>query len=189
FLSRFPHYAERTIYLTDGCVDVGRSPDLYLNERARDIAPVRMTGNYGGEVLRGVRTFKPAAPLPGLFRPDVLSYLRQAAETYTGALEGHPLSFAVFKQIPWNHFGVLALEETQLALRSPYLDNDLVRTVFRAPESAFADSDVCLRLIEDGNAVLRRLPTDRGLGGARGRLAAAACHSFLEFLFKAEYAY
>ena len=29
FLSRFPHYAERSLYLTDGCVDVSRSPDLY----------------------------------------------------------------------------------------------------------------------------------------------------------------
>src|SRR5439155_25556030 len=73
--------------------------------------------------------------------------------------------------------------------RSPYLDNDLVRTVFRAPESAFADSDVCLRLIADGDAALRRIPTDRGLGGARGRLAAGASHGFLEFLFKAEYVY
>src|SRR5258708_37938524 len=60
FLSRFPQYAERTVYLTDGCAAVNRSPDLYLNERAREIAPVRMTGNYGGEVLRRIRAFKTA---------------------------------------------------------------------------------------------------------------------------------
>ena len=59
FLARFPTYAERTVYLTDGCADVSRSPDLYVNEAARQIAPVRMTGNYGGEVLRRVRAFKP----------------------------------------------------------------------------------------------------------------------------------
>src|SRR5437870_8989454 len=41
----------------------------------------------------------------------------------------------------------------------------------------------------DGNTDLRRIPTDRGLGGSRARLAAAASHRFLEFLFKAEYAY
>ena len=67
FLSRFPHYAERAVYLTDGCIDVGRSFDLFLNERARRIAPVRMTGNYGGEVLRGVRAFKPEEPSVGCF--------------------------------------------------------------------------------------------------------------------------
>src|SRR5712691_2050396 len=67
FLSRFSDYAERTVSLTDGCADVSRSPDLYVNERAREIAPVRVTGNYGGEVLRRVRAFKPMQPAPGLF--------------------------------------------------------------------------------------------------------------------------
>ena len=80
FLSRFPHYAERTVYLTDGCTDVNRSPDLYVNERARKIAPVRMTGNYGGEVLRRVRAFKPVEPTPGLFRPEFLSTVRRRSE-------------------------------------------------------------------------------------------------------------
>jgi asparagine synthase (glutamine-hydrolysing) len=64
FLARFPHYAERAVYLTDGCVDVGLSPGLYLNERAREIAPVRMTGLYGSEVLRRGRACKPEQPLP-----------------------------------------------------------------------------------------------------------------------------
>jgi asparagine synthase (glutamine-hydrolysing) len=189
FLARFPHYAERAVYLTDGCVDVGRAPDLYLNERAREIALVRMTGNYGGEVLRGVRTFKPGEPLPGLFHREVLSYVHRAGETYAGLLEGHPVSFAAFKQSPWNHYGILALEQTQLSLRSPFLDNDLVRTVFRAPESALASNENSLRLIADGNRDLLRIPTDRGLAGERGRLWGAASRGFLEFSFKAEYAY
>ena len=64
--------------------DVGRAPDLYLNERAREIAPVRMTGYYGSEVLRGVRAFKPEEPPPGLFSPEFLRYIRQAKETYRG---------------------------------------------------------------------------------------------------------
>jgi asparagine synthase (glutamine-hydrolysing) len=189
FLGRFAHYAERAVYLTDGCVDVSRSPDLYLNERARDIAPVRMTGNYGGELLRRVRAFKLVQPLHGLFRPELLSYIGQAGETYAGFLREHPLSFAFFKQAPWYQYGSLALEETQLSLRSPFLDNDLVRTVFRGPASVLANSDVCLRLIADGDAALRRIVTDRGVGGEGGRLSTALSRGFLEFLFKAEYGY
>jgi asparagine synthase (glutamine-hydrolysing) len=189
FLARFPHYAERAVFLTDGCVDVNRAPDLYLNEKAREIAPVRMTGNYGGEILRRVRAFKAVEPLPGLFHPEVLSYVHQAGETYAGLLSGHPVSFAVFKQGPWYHQGVLALEQTQLSMRSPYLDNEFVRTVFRAPASALANNDVSLRLIGDGNKALLQIPTDRGLAGERGRLSGTAYRSFLEFQFKAEYAY
>src|SRR5438552_1922825 len=126
FLSRFPQYAERTAYLTDGCADVSRSPDLYVNEQAAKIAPVRMTGNYGGEVLRRVRAFKPEAPMPELFEAELLSQVRVAKQTYGGLAQGHPLSFAVFRQAPWHHYGLLALEQTQLSLRSPYLDNDLI---------------------------------------------------------------
>jgi asparagine synthase (glutamine-hydrolysing) len=189
FLSRFSHYAERAVYLADGCADVSRSPDVYLNEQAREIAPVRMTGNFGGEVLRRVRTFKPVDPLPGLFRAEFLSYVREARETYEAQLSGHPLSFTVFKQGPWNHYGILALEQTQLSLRTPFLDNDLIRTVYRAPDSAMTSSRDSLRLIADGKNELLRIPTDRGLAGEKGTLLGAADRGLLEFSFKAEYAY
>ena len=189
FLSRFSRYAERTVYLTDGCADVSRSADLYVNEQVREVTPVRMTGNYGGEVLRRVRAFKPMAPAAGLFRPELLAQVDVAKQTYAGLLRGHALSFAVFRQAPWHHYGLLALEQTQVSTRSPYLDNDFVRTVFRAPASACVNDDVCLRLISDGDAVLGKIRTDRGLAGNGNRLTAAGLRQILEFTFKAEYAY
>ncbi len=72
-------------------------------------------------------------------------------------------------------------------MRSPYLDNDFVRTVFRAPESARATNKASLRLIGDGNRGLLQIPTDRGPAG-NGTLSGAAYRSITEFLFKAEYA-
>jgi asparagine synthase (glutamine-hydrolysing) len=95
----------------------------------------------------------------------------------------------VFRQAPWHHYGLLALEQTQLSQRSPYLDNDFVRTVFRAPQSSLTNDDVSLRLIADGDAALRRIRTDRGLGGNQSRLASTITRNLLEFTFKAEYAY
>jgi len=149
-----------------------------------------MTGNYGGEVLRRVRAFKPVAPSSGLFRPAFLPHVRQAEKTYASLLQGHPMSFAVFRQAPWHQYGLLALEQTQVSLRSPYLDNDFVRTVFRAPPLALANDDVCLRLIADGNPALGGIRTDRGpLIERTGRLSAVASRGVLEFLRKAEYAY
>lgn len=186
FLSRFPYYAERTVYLTDGCAEVSHSPDLYANERAREIAPVRMTGNYGGEVLRRVWYFKPWEALPGVFHQDLAPYFRQANQTYSVKKTPH-LSDAIFRQVPLHLYGQLALAQTQLSLRSPYLDNDLVRTVLRGPESVFANDDVCFRLIAEGNPALRQIPLDREQG-RRGLLAACERQAH-NFLFKAEYAY
>ena len=194
FLSRFAHYAERAVYLSDGCVTVQRSADLYANELAAQIAPIRMTGNYGSEILRRLRAFKPTVPADGLFQPEFLSHVNRANETFNRLAQGHAVSFTAFRQAPWYQYGLLALEQTQLSLRSPFLDNDLVQTAFRAPKSEIVKSDIfednsdCGRLIADGSAALHRIPTDRGLGGGGGA-SSRVSRGLLEFTFKAEYAY
>jgi asparagine synthase (glutamine-hydrolysing) len=194
FLSRFASYAERTVFLTDGCAEVNRAADLYVNERACQIAPVRMTGNYGSEVLRWAPAFKPAEPDANLYHPDLLPWIRMAGETYAAYRCGHPVSFAVFRQAPWYHYGLLALEQTQISVRTPFLDNDFVCAAFRAPNPALAardaaNMDLCLQIIADGSTALRSLRTDRGAGGSRGHLLSMAARCLLGFTFKAEYAY
>jgi asparagine synthase (glutamine-hydrolysing) len=187
FLSQFPHYAQRTVFLTDGSADVGTSPVLYTNELARRIAPIRMTGNYGGEVLRGSRMFKPEERLTSLFCAEFKPHISQTRSTYARALESHPVTFAVSRQAPWYHYALYALEATQLSVRSPFLDNALLRIAYRAPKAALADSEVCLRLIADGNPLMRQIRTDRSVGTAG--VVGAVSRAFHEFTFKAEYAY
>ncbi|MBS1841121.1 MAG: hypothetical protein JSS69_03825 [Acidobacteria bacterium] len=189
FLAQFSKYAERTVFLTDGCVDTSRSPDLYLNEKVREIAPVRMTGNYGGEVLRGVRAFKPAAPPAGLFQPDFVKHINEGRENFVRVARRHPVSFSVFQQGPWHHSGILGLEQTQVSMRSPFLDNDFVRTVFRSPHVAYSNSDISIRLIRESNESLAEIPTDRGLAGNQNGLSRILARTLLETEFKAEYAY
>jgi len=185
FLRNFPRYAERTVYLTDACVDMGRSPDLYVNEKAREIAPVRMVGTYGSEILLQDIMFKAVQPRPGLYHADLSTWLLKAEQSYGRCLQGNQSTFVAFRQSPWHHFGVLELEQTQVAVRTPYLDNDLVGTVYRAPKVENINQDSRLRLLLAGNPALAALRTDRGTRGLNWYLTRAA----LEFSFKAEYAY
>lgn len=185
FLARFPHYAERTIYLTDACVDLNRSPDLYVNEKARQIAPVRMVGTYGSEMLLHAVMFKANEPAAGLFNGEMQSHIAAATRTYNSTLEGHPLTFVAFRQSPWHHFGVLGLEQTQVAVRAPFLDNELVHTVYKAPGSVEINQQARVQLVKDGNPELADLRTDRGTRGVNSILT----RTFHEFFFKAEYAY
>jgi asparagine synthase (glutamine-hydrolysing) len=195
FLSKFAHYAERTVYLTDGCIPVRHASDLYVNERAAKIAPARMTGNYGGEILRQLRAFKPGNPASNLFRPELMNEVYAARSRYEKLVQGHALSFIAFRQVPWHHYGLLALEQSQLSLRSPFLDNDLVRTAYRSPLATtsdgnlFKESQEAVRLIADGSKDLYAIPTDRGLAGTSGKLMRNLTAQYLEFTFKAEYAY
>lgn len=189
FISHFPHYAERTVYLTDGCADVGSSPVLYGTRLAREIAPVRMTGNYGDQILRRFRMFKPGMPAAPVFSPEVLAQVRAAFETYQRLVKSHPLSFAAFQQGPWYHHSLLALEQTQVTLRSPFLDNDVVRVNFRAPQSVLGDNIVRLRLIADGDPEMRRIRTDMGMGGTGQAFPGALIRQYHNFTFKVDYAY
>jgi asparagine synthase (glutamine-hydrolysing) len=189
FLSNFAHYAERSVYLSDGSVHIHRAADLYVSEKAREIAPVRIVGTFASEVLTHMPMFKPVDPMPGLFQPEVGASVRQARTTYAGLRRRHPVTFAAFLQLPWWHYGLLALEQSQLTVRSPYMDNDFVRVVYREPKSLDMTRDVRWRMICDGDPVLGRIPSDRGVNELKGWLSTAASRGFQEFTFKAEYAY
>ena len=141
-----------------------------------------MTGNYGGEVLRRVRAFKPVSPGRGSVSPEFLTHVQGCWSTCESLVRTHPLTFAVFRQAPWHHYGLLALEQTQLSLRSPFLDNDFIQIVFRAPESASLSNDVCLRLIAEGNPSLFRSGRIAGLPATmavRREKSRAGCSSRL----------
>jgi asparagine synthase (glutamine-hydrolysing) len=189
FLDRFNHYAERTVYLTEGGADVYRSCDLYASEKAREIAPVKVVGTYGSEIVRHAVMFKPTLPAPELFRPEFLPYVHQARDTYAQSRRGHPVTFAAFRQSPWYHHSVLALERSQLTVRCPFLDNEFVRAVYRAPQFNGQQDDIRLRLIREGDPMLARIPSDRGLRADSGGFASRFSRSLLEFTIKAEYAY
>ena len=189
FLSAFPHYAEKGVYISEGTVDVSRAADLYLSEKAREVAPTKIVGTYGSEIVRHAVMFKPVEPLKGMFSPDFLPEVHRATSTYATFRTEHPVTFAAFRQSPWYHHGILALEQSRFSVRSPFMDNDFVRTVYRAPNGSASNGDVRLRLIRDGNPVLAQIASDRGVGGDGGRLSSALRHGFQEFTFKAEYAY
>ncbi len=188
FLASFPRLAERTVLLTEGTVDVSRA-DLYLSQKAREVAPVKIVGTYGSEIVRHAVMFKPSEPPTALFSPDFMPHIRQAAHTYATVRQQHPVTFAAFRQSPWHHHGVLSLEQSQLTVRSPFMDNDFVRTVYRAPKRTSNDSDIRLRLIRDGSPALARIPSDRAVGGNSGAVSAFFARAWQDFTFKAEYAY
>lgn len=189
FLCQFPRLAERTIYLTDGNADVSWSAPFYVCQKGREIAPVRMTGNYGDQILRRFRSFKPNVPSLDVFQPELMADITAAHETYNRIADTHPLTFCAFRQAPWYHQTLLSLEQTQLAQRSPFLDNEVVRINFRAPASAIENNNARLRLIEDGNPTLRQIRTDIGVGGRYEATVGAIVRRYQDFTFKAEYAY
>ena len=113
FLSKFPSHVEKSVYITDGTLDPTGASDLFVNRVARSIAPVRVTGLNGGEILRRLIMFKAWYPNDGLFTPEFQSHITAAERTYAQEVQGHPLSFIAFKQSPWHLYPRLAVERSQ----------------------------------------------------------------------------
>ena len=186
FFSDFAAHADRTIFVTDGCFGVLGAHEMYLNKQARRLVPVRLTGNYGSEILRGVSTFKLIGLSPSLFSPKLDGALSSLGRSAAHSNE-HPVTFAAFREIPWHLFGSLAAGRSQTIFRTPYLDNQIVALAYQAPEDLRRSRGPALRLVKNHSKALGNIPTDMGLGGNNSGLVAATRRYVSKATFKLDY--
>jgi asparagine synthase (glutamine-hydrolysing) len=165
FLSALPTHFGQAVYISDGYLGLSGAAELYVNRRAREIAPARMTGNWGGELMRGVRAFKHTMPRGGFLPAELAMTIDESAAALSTTTRP-PLSAALFQQMPFQGYGRYAIERSQVAIQSPFLADDVVAWLYRAPAAVRAGA---------APAVIRRrpgllaIPTDLGaLGTGRG---------------------
>jgi asparagine synthase (glutamine-hydrolysing) len=182
FLKCFPALAEKTILLSNGCLGATNAYELYLNQRARNVAIVRLTGSYGSEVMRGSRAFKAGTMAPDFIHGDFAGFITAASDTFNAASGGHPVSFSVFKQAPWFYYNRLAVEQSQVVVRTPYMDNDFVGLVYRRPAELTDGRGLARYIISEGMPELAKLRTDTGN-------CSYIRHVWSQFLFNADYCY
>lgn len=188
FFAQFPVLSERSVYETDGAMDVSGAVELCVNCQARQVAPVRMTGNYGSEILRGNVVLKVDPLDRPLFDAAFLPAMDRAAVTF--AHEQKKMgrtSFIVSQQLPWHHYARLAIEQSQLTVRSPFLDNELVALAYQAPSSLAVNKTLAHRYIADRQPALAAIPTDRGVVGRDGSSGGKLAIFRQEFMPRAEY--
>ena len=189
FLSDFTNQVERTLYITDGCADISASHEIYLSKMARDIAPIRITGNYGSEVLRSVNYIKAMTFSDGMLNPDYYKYTRDAVNRYPTIAGGSQLTYALSQLIPWHMYGRLAAAQSQLTVRTPYMDNDLIKLLYQAPIEIRNNKELSFQIIREGNPGLASIMTDRGNDIAKNSLLSKPVRLYREILFRAEYYY
>jgi asparagine synthase (glutamine-hydrolysing) len=186
FVSNYGAYVDKTVGVTDGCFGATGAHEIYLNAKARQLAPIRLTGNFGSEVLRSMSTFKPLGLASAMFQSDFAPIVASSARAIAAARD-HPVTFAVFREIPSSLFGSLAAGRSQVIFRTPYLDNDIVSLAYRAPSHARQSPDSALHLIGRSHAGLGRIPTDKGVVvGGNGAIHALR-RLFAEVTFKLDY--
>jgi asparagine synthase (glutamine-hydrolysing) len=188
FFSDFADHVDRTVYVTDGTFGSTGAHEIYLNRQARCLAPVRLTGLFGSEVLRGVSTFKPLGLSDSLVNNQFARTINTVASEFR-ARQRHPVACAAFENVPWNLFGSAAASRSQVMLRTPYLDNELVALAFKAPESLRKSHRPALRVVRNNNKRLADIPTDRRIEYKYGRSINRLKRWLFEASFKLDYFY
>jgi asparagine synthase (glutamine-hydrolysing) len=185
FFTDFASLADRTVSATDGALGVCGAHEIYLNRQARALALVRLTGNYGSEILRGMTTFKPLGLSPDLLAPGLRPNLLRSASSSAPATAEHPVVRAATEEIPWHLFGLFRAAQSQVSIRTPYLDNAVTSLAVRAPASSrTADPAVCI--VRRSATGIDRIPTDQGLRPASPVLSALTS-PFYRASFKIDY--
>lgn len=184
FVSEFQTYLDRSIYISDGCASALSAHELFFSEKARSISPVRLTGNFGSEILRNVSTMKPLSFKEGLIDNEFKSRVN---ESINARRQAHPLTRTAFDEIPSHLFGPLSTARSQLLFRTPFLDDALVKLAYQAPSSSRNTPDAALRLIASGHGQLGRTPTDLGFSCGRQTPMDAARRLFCRITFKLDY--
>lgn len=186
FLENAQAHLRQAVYISDGYLGLSGSTELYLNRQARAIAPVRVTGNWGGELMRGVRAFKFRLPKGDFLRPSFRAAVDEAQRTFSATAPAHPLSFTLFQQAPNQGYGRYAVERSQVLMRSPFLSEDVVRSLYQAPLSTRTSTDMVVRLLA-ARPQLIAIPTDIGRLGRGPRAVQALRHAWRRAIVKAEY--
>lgn len=188
FLADIQSIVEHSVYVSDGYIGLSGAAELFLNRIARSIALVRVTGNWGGELLRGVRAFKYLEPKGNFLVPELGQYLKDSASVFAHCSSAQPnaLSYTLFQQMPVQGYGRYAVERSQVIMRAPFLRNNVVAWLYRAPVAARHASDASVSVVRRRPELLT-IPTDMGLLGASGSLMTFGRRLQRRLSFKAEY--
>jgi asparagine synthase (glutamine-hydrolysing) len=188
FFLNFASHIDRTVYITDGCLGALGAHEIYLNRQARQLAPVRLTGVFGGEIFRDVSMFKPLGLSPRLMNPDLRYSVNSMTQAWSRNNQ-HPVTFTAFREVPQKRFGTPAASRSQLTFRTPYLDNEIVALAYRAPESLRESPLMAWSLVEGNSQPLSRIPTDMGVVAKANRLGISPRRILSKAVCKLDYLY
>jgi asparagine synthase (glutamine-hydrolysing) len=174
FLSDYPRHAERVVYVSDGLADVTNADQIYMNSIVRKLAPIKLMGSYGSQVMGRVRrALRYRPPDPELLSADFHTHVNAVSEALLPFQHEHDLTYLVKREIPWYWSRFTVPQMSQMMLRSPFLDNDLVDLLYRAPREGFDGSGFEIAAISKNRSELLGIRTNKGELGQASSLISA----------------
>jgi asparagine synthase (glutamine-hydrolysing) len=136
--------------------------------------------------MRGVRAFKFRAPKGDFIQPPLRDTMATVAQTFAEPVQWNPLSYTLFHQLPKQGFSRYAVERSQVLMRSPFLANAVVRTLYQSTPETRSSIDVVLKVLSRRPGLIS-VPTDTGRLGYGSQTIARVRQAYRRVMVKAEY--
>lgn len=156
FFLKYHDLLEKTVYVSEGNRDASGTIELYMHQIAREITPIQMSDICGGIFLRREGLIHLNNLKSSLFSNEFQNLLNEAHAKYI-KLSSISLTHNLNKGLPWTVYGKLSIQQSQSTVRSPFTDNDFVNLLYRVPEEVISSDNVSIRMIEDGNPLLKKI--------------------------------
>ena len=124
-----------------------------------------------------------------LVQPWVVPFLDQALSIDQISKRTHPLTRVVAEEIAWYEFGRVSVEQSQVTLRTPYMDNELVKLMYQAAPALRSTRDLQARYVRQKDQEVSDVPTNMGRVRENGQLMGRVAYGMYWALFKAEFIY
>lgn len=180
-------YLNKAISISEGCIGLEGAAELYGNEVIREKATIRITGNYGSELLRGICAFKFSRIDKKIVTEDFDFHITAGQKSFSEMmLEQNKVKFIAYRQAQHQSFGRHAIERAQVPQRTPFMDPQLLKIINLRPEGIdiFA---LMKELIARNAPSLLDLKSDRGYLGKETGFRHKLIRNHREFMFKLEY--
>lgn len=187
FFADFDQLAEDVIFFSDGMMDITGSHDLYLNRVARSISDFRLTGKFGSEVIRRSSTLNRFSYEDDYLDLEFKNYLDSSGADENNFNYKNPLTYTLLVDIPFNEFGRITVEKSQLTYLAPFIDYEILDLLYQAPDDVFASKNFIMDLIRSVNPEILNIRTDLGYGGKSNGIYSGIIEMSRWFLFKLEW--
>jgi len=189
FLKGFPDYARRAVHLSDGTYEACGAHDVFFNEKAMRIAPYRLTGKFGSEIIRVRRMMPTLSYDRGLLAGELERMVDERPHYHRSDAGGHPLTRVIREEIGWHEYSRMSLEQIFLTMRTPYMDNRLVSLMYRAPAGTRETGDLQEDYVKRFAPEFGAFVTNLGRFASRNSFVTKMAYYPFWALFKVEYTY
>ena len=148
FLREFPRYMEEAVGRSSGYLGMSGAAELFLNRQARAVSPSRLTGNLRQRAVARGQSVQGQSPRLGCL---VHGSACIEGSLNTSSIRPQQSILCCSRSFARHLIKDLGASDrvSQLAIRSPFLDNDLARLAYRAPLGRHAGTTACVLVVKD----------------------------------------